>query len=120
MCITFLFLRPIPISILLLNSQSTEWESSATYFFVNGPTFSEDTLLKLSVKFNGRLVAPESVLVIVGRPYDDLDKEKWILIAEDLVVMTWGKAKVFVYEKLPKKKVPKKKQKPKRDASLTG
>jgi hypothetical protein len=86
---------------------------------VNGPTLSEETLHKLSVKFNGKVIPPEAVLIIVGRSYEDLDKEKWSLIAEDVIQMTWGKAKVFVYEKLPKKKLPKKKQKSKRDASLT-
>jgi hypothetical protein len=30
---------------------------------------------------------------------------RWVLIAEDEVLMTWGKtSKVYVYEKLPEKK----------------
>lgn len=86
---------------------------------MNGPTFSEGTLHKLGVKFNGKTVPPESILVAVGRPYDDLDKDKWSVLAEDIVQMTWGKTKVYVYEKLPaKKKQPiNKKQKSKRDSS---
>jgi hypothetical protein len=81
----------------------------------------------------GRGVRGETVAIVVSRPWAQLDKDKcvlaprvrcrglpafqfasvaarrrWVLIAEDSVLMSWGKScKVFVYEKLPDKKAKK-------------
>ena len=84
--------------------KSLEWEK-ASFFFLNGPTFTDHLLTQLSLKANGKAVRPESVAIVVSRPWSQLDRDKWVLIAEDTLKMSWGaESKVFVYEKLPEKK----------------
>ena len=108
---------------MLLSTGANDWAKN-THILMNGPTFSDHLLEQLAVKANGRAVHPETVVITVSMPWAQLDKDKWALIAEDSCKMSWGKAKVFVYEKLPDasfkpppvddgKKGRKKKKKPK-------
>eukprot|EP00613_Pedinella_sp_CCMP2098_P074785 CAMPEP_0171929004 /NCGR_PEP_ID=MMETSP0993-20121228/27235_1 /TAXON_ID=483369 /ORGANISM="non described non described, Strain CCMP2098" /LENGTH=451 /DNA_ID=CAMNT_0012568425 /DNA_START=86 /DNA_END=1444 /DNA_ORIENTATION=- len=78
---------------------SPKW-AKGSFLFLNAPTLSEDTLEQLAIKANGKAVRPESVAIVVSRPWKALNKDKWILIAEDSLECSWGVTKVFVYEKL--------------------
>lgn len=85
-------------------------DPKSSFLFINGPTFTDGMMAKLAAKANGRSVPSETIAIVTGRKWHDLDKGLWAIVAQDTLKMSWGvETPVFVYEKLPEEKRKKKK-----------
>ena len=84
-------------------SRTDSWATRGTVLLLNAPTMGEPTLAELAAKANSTAVRPETLALVVARPWAALDSDLWVLIAEDDITMSWGRTKVFVYEKISNK-----------------
>ncbi len=53
-----------------------QWERG-TFLLLHGPTFGEALLQRLGARANSKAVQPETVAIVLGKPWAELDPNKW-------------------------------------------